>query len=165
MGLRQDYKDWIRNRSGIQGVSYSHNIAARSGSHYCPKCRVLLDVVKKTRVVNSESEEAKDFSFDKTEGNMKFTWDVFFCPKCESEIDAAHLLWHEKEQKKLGKKGNPQYLPSQSFYEATAYDGTKKLVYRYADKYKKANRLWQVLVAIGIAVGYFAIYYLRHSAQ
>ena len=158
-------RDWIRNLDGIQGSDYSHSFAARRGSHYCPKCRVLLHVVKKTKIVNSESEEAKHFSFGGTQGNVKFTWDVFCCPKCDSEIAVGDILFHEKEQKKLQKKGWQQYTPSQAFYEVRAYDGSKKLVFRNAEKYEKADRLWQALVFIGMVAAFLVVWYFLHSAQ
>jgi len=99
-------KNWIRNLEGIQGYSSSGSISMRVGKHYCPMCHGLLQVIRKSRIVNSESEEAKDFNFSGVDGgymigNVKFTWDVCFCEQCNHEISTGDMYRYEREQRKL----------------------------------------------------------------
>ena len=97
-------KAWIRNWKGIQGYSNSHSISARKGKHYCHVCNELLKISRKEKVVNSESEEAKDFDFyigeGYTMGNVKFSWDVYYCEKCDSEISIDNQRRYECEYRK-----------------------------------------------------------------
>ena len=87
--MKEKRSERIRNMTGIQGYSKRYSISARVESHFCLNCHALLDVVKKEKIVNSESEEAKDFDFSSDEGrrigNIKFIYDVFHCAKCDSE--------------------------------------------------------------------------------
>ena len=101
--LRERYSNWIRNWDGIQGSSGDYSISARVGKHYCPYCNNLLMVNKKTQVVNSESEDAKKFNFSglggNMKGNIKFTWDVFYCANCDKELPVDDILRYERELK------------------------------------------------------------------
>ena len=53
--------------------------------HYCPCCNVRLEKTKTKTVVNSESEEAKNYDFSNGDGflvgNIKFIRTVFRCNK------------------------------------------------------------------------------------
>ena len=110
------FKDRIRDWEDIQGYSSSYSISARMGKHYCPDCNGLLTVERISKVVNSESEEAKDFDFDginegRKIGNVEFTWDVYYCASCDVGFTLKHIIGLEdekkkqiKEQKKLLKK-------------------------------------------------------------
>jgi len=109
--MNEKAKNRIRNLEGLQGHKKNYSISARMGKHYCPKCKVLLQIKRKERVVNSESEEAKDFDFSsgglafgpsRAIGNVKFTWDVFYCEKCDLEISIKNMKIYEN--KKKGKK-------------------------------------------------------------
>jgi len=103
--MRHRQKEWIRNLKGIHGYSTSFNISARIGYHYCKVCNGLLIVHKKSVIVNSESEEAKNYNFNiadnNTIGNVKFTRDIYYCPKCISEIEIEDQRRYEGEQKEL----------------------------------------------------------------
>ena len=101
-------KEFIRGLDGIQGRSWSYAISARRGNHYCPTCNGLLAVVQKKQIVNSESEEAKNFDFHFQEGrmfgNIEFTFDVFFCENCDKELSISEVRTFEREKKKSAKK-------------------------------------------------------------
>lgn len=57
--------------------------------HFCPICNGQLERVKVSKVVNSKSDEAKEFDFSSPGGdgymigNVKFIWTEFRCQKCE----------------------------------------------------------------------------------
>jgi RNase P subunit RPR2 len=94
--LKAKRKERIRNLNGIQGYSKSYSISARIGKHFCPNCNELLRIIKKEEIINSESEEAKnyDFSFDEGRkiGNIKFIYDVFYCEKCDLVLSVKDVL-------------------------------------------------------------------------
>ena len=54
--------------------------------HFCPVCGDRLSRVKVSRVVHSESPEAKDYDFEVADitvrGNMRFTHIEFRCDRC-----------------------------------------------------------------------------------
>lgn len=55
--------------------------------HYCPYCNERLEKTKTETVVNSKSEEAKNYDFSNSDGflvgNIKFIRTVFRCNKCD----------------------------------------------------------------------------------
>lgn len=70
--------------------------------HYCPNCGVALEKIKISKIVNSKSEEARNFEFEFGEsymiGNVKFIWDEFQCPICKKRISIDEMKRIEKEQ-------------------------------------------------------------------
>ena len=74
----------------IHGVKreWSHPIFCMK-KHYCPYCNELLEKTKTETVVNSKSEEAKNYDFSQPGGdgylmgNIKFIRTVFRCNKCD----------------------------------------------------------------------------------
>lgn len=55
--------------------------------HYCPICGQILLRKKVSKVVHSDSEEAKDYNFEIADnyvkGNVRFSHIEFFCPACQ----------------------------------------------------------------------------------
>ncbi len=51
-------------------------------------CKARLNRIKVSKIVNSKSEEAKEFDFEiapdsyHIQGDVKFTWYEFACPNC-----------------------------------------------------------------------------------
>ena len=74
----------------IHGIKreWSHPIFCMK-KHYCPYCNELLEKTKTETVVNSKSEEAKNYDFFQPGGdgymmgNIKFIRTVFRCNKCD----------------------------------------------------------------------------------
>ena len=66
--------------------------------HYCPQCKNKLIRKKQSKVVNSSSEEAKDYDFLQVDtflvGNIKFINYYFECSKC-------NRIYTIKEMKQL----------------------------------------------------------------
>ena len=63
--------------------------------HYCYKCGTPLSVKKSERIVRRDSEDAKYFKFSGSgfaPGDYMFVHEVFFCPKCNKEIEIPTLL-------------------------------------------------------------------------
>ena len=64
---------------------------------------------KVKRVVNSRSEEAKDFDFSagagteliggRLVGDVEFTWYVYYCDNCNIEITNKDMRKYEREKK------------------------------------------------------------------
>ena len=71
----------------IHGVKHewSHPIFCMK-KHYCPYCNERLEKTKTETIVNTESEEAKNYDFSNGDGflvgNIKFIRTVFRCNKC-----------------------------------------------------------------------------------
>ena len=72
--------------------------------HYCPDCNSLLNKIKVSKIVNSESPEAKDFDFEALDnfmiGNVKFIWTEFRCPHCGKQISVDEMKLLERKAKK-----------------------------------------------------------------
>lgn len=93
----------------IVGVQYFNNdvIFTIFKKHYCSKCGAKLDLIKRVKIVNSESPESKNFNFcigdGFVKGDVKFIWKEFQCPNCRTEYTINELRRIEK-QKKIEKK-------------------------------------------------------------
>ena len=74
----------------IHGVKreWSHPIFCMK-KHYCPYCNEKLEKTKTETIVNSKSEEAKNYDFSQAGGdgymmgNIKFIRTAFRCNKCD----------------------------------------------------------------------------------
>ena len=68
--------------------------------HYCPDCNSLLNKIKVSQIVNSNSEEALKFDFEFVDtymiGNVKFIWTEFKCPHCGRQISVEEMKQIEK---------------------------------------------------------------------
>ena len=77
-------------------------------NHNCPNCCSLLIKKKREKVVNSFSEEAKNydfFSFDSyLVGNIKFITYYFECPDCKTIFELDELVKFEKSENKTKRK-------------------------------------------------------------
>jgi hypothetical protein len=98
----------IRKKRGvvfmkIHGVKreWSHPIFCIK-KHYCPHCNEMLEKTKTETVVNSKSEEAKNYDFSQAGGdgymmgNIKFIRTAFRCNKCDKTYSIKELLKIEK---------------------------------------------------------------------
>ena len=82
----------------------------RFKKHFCPTCGTKLGFIRLSRVVNSESPEAKAYDFSGLDafqrGNVKFLWDEFYCPECKKVITVRDLKSIESYRKYKQKKEN-----------------------------------------------------------
>ncbi len=80
-----------------RGIKYFNNDIKYISltKHKCPHCANILKTVKVSKVVNSNSTEAKDFDFDFSdimiEGDVKFIWKEFECPECRAHFTVDQL--------------------------------------------------------------------------
>lgn len=97
-------QQWIRNWKGIQHWQRTYSVSARIGKHFCPNCQSMLKLKEKSQVVNSESDEAKNFDFLATEsymlGNVKFVWEVYCCEKCNLETSIKDIRINKRKMLK-----------------------------------------------------------------
>lgn len=90
----------------ITGIKYfDHNVFyTRLKKHYCPVCRVKLERMKKSKVVNAKSPEAKNFDFNLGNsflaGNVKFIWTEFQCSTRKRTFSIREMQQIEKQGKK-----------------------------------------------------------------
>ena len=68
--LRDRYRNWVRSWDGVQGFQRDYSISARIGQHYCPYCNNLLQIRRKSQIVNSESEESRTLDFSADGGRL-----------------------------------------------------------------------------------------------
>ena len=65
--------------------------------HYCPNCNEKLKKIKTETVVDSKSEEAKNYDFSQAGGdeflvgNVKFIKTAFRCDKCNTTYTAKEV--------------------------------------------------------------------------
>lgn len=68
--------------------------------HYCIDCAEQVRKIKVSRIVNSNSPEAKDFDFHTVDnymiGDVKFIWVEFQCPKCKRQFTIDEMKQIEK---------------------------------------------------------------------
>lgn len=54
--------------------------------HYCPQCKVKMQVVKLSKIINSNSPEAKNYDFSNGDtfltGDVEFITKALKCPEC-----------------------------------------------------------------------------------
>ena len=89
----------------IHGVKreWSRPFWVRFKKHHCPACNALLTTIKVSKVVNSKSEEAKNFDFSSGDtymvGNIKFIWTEFQCNVCNNSYSLQEIRENEKKTK------------------------------------------------------------------
>ena len=89
----------------IVGIKYINNavIYTLFKKHYCPWCSEKLKLVKKSKIINSKSPEAKDFDFRLgdgfMDGNVKFVWKEFQCPICKTELTIEEMRRMERNKR------------------------------------------------------------------
>ena len=92
-------------RLKIHGVKreWSRPFWVRFKKHYCPTCMNLLTTTKVSKIVNSNSEEAKDYDFSSGDtymiGNIKFIWTEFLCAACGKPYSLQEIRENEKKTK------------------------------------------------------------------
>ena len=69
--------------------------------HFCPLCGEELQKIKISKIVNSQSEEAKDYDFSSSGdgymiGNVKFIWTEFACGNCNRNYSVNEIYDYEK---------------------------------------------------------------------
>ena len=71
--------------------------------HFCVFCGPPLKKSKHSKIVNSKSAEAQyyDFTLGETSirGDCKFIHKIFYCPKCEKEIEPITQISYEDNEK------------------------------------------------------------------
>lgn len=72
------------------------------GKHFCPVCGEELQKIKISKIVNSKSEEAKNYDFSSVDGYMvgndKFIWTEFHCEKCDKNFSINSIYQAEKQK-------------------------------------------------------------------
>ena len=89
----------------IIGTKYINNAIFYTllKKHYCPNCKNRLRLVKKSKIVNSNSPEAKNYDFNLGDGfmygNVKFVWKEFRCPTCQKEFTIEDVKRIERSKR------------------------------------------------------------------
>ena len=87
----------MSGKSSICGKSFICNdvVGTFFKQHKCVDCKVKLKRKKVSKIINSESEEAKNYSFrvlhHSLKGNVKFSWYEFECPICKKSFTVEQL--------------------------------------------------------------------------
>lgn len=76
--------------------------------HVCFECNESLEIKRREVVVNSRSEEAKNYDFyvfdGYAEGNIRFITYYFECPGCDKAYEIRDYINLEKTRKKEQRK-------------------------------------------------------------
>lgn len=87
---------------------YKRPIFMKRGNHCCPICGGELNKIKVSKIVNSESEEAKDRDFSSGEvymyGDVKLIWTEFSCEKCDRKFSVDDVYNAERELKRAKRR-------------------------------------------------------------
>lgn len=89
----------------IHGVKrdFSRFFWIRLKKYCCPDCKNQLKAIKVSKVVNSKSEEARNFDFSSADtyltGNIKFVWTEFKCSACKKIYSISEIVDNEKKLK------------------------------------------------------------------
>lgn len=90
-------------QNGIKYYQFGNPFKIKFRKHICFTCKNSLVIRKHSKVVNSKSPEAKYYDFTIGEGNIigncKFIHKVFYCPKCDKEIEPVTQLSYEDNEK------------------------------------------------------------------
>lgn len=76
----------------------------RFKKHHCPNCGEILDIIQINEVVNSKSDEAKNFDFLIGDtyiiGDVEFIWDELKCKACGFQSSIKDMKQIEKNGEK-----------------------------------------------------------------
>jgi hypothetical protein len=94
----------MKSRGAIK-YNYSANpIYVYWKKHYCPECGVRLTVKYSSKIVNSESSEAKGYDFSlgdtRLEGDVEFRKCYFWCEECKRKITFEEMKEIERRKKR-----------------------------------------------------------------
>ena len=73
--------------------------------HFCPICNEKIQVKRTKKIVNSKSEEAKNFDFSFSgdggfmSGDVEFIFEVFYCSSCKKEFSIKEIRNFERKRK------------------------------------------------------------------
>ncbi len=74
--------------------------------HFCPQCNTKVELKYKSKIVNSNSPEAKQYDFSLGDtflvGDVEFRTRYFYCPQCKLDISFQQMKRYERL-----KKGKP----------------------------------------------------------
>ncbi|MBR3987829.1 MAG: hypothetical protein IKK10_00810 [Clostridia bacterium] len=63
---------------------------------YCLKCNTKLNVIKDSKIVNSNSPEAPNYDFSMGDtflsGDVKFIYKMLKCPNCKTRFSADEII-------------------------------------------------------------------------
>lgn len=97
-------------QNGIKYYQFGNPIKIKFRKHYCYFCGNNLEMKYHRKVMNSKSPEAKYYDFTIGEGNIvrdcKFIHKVFYCSKCDKEIEPVTQLSYENNEKWVSKAYN-----------------------------------------------------------
>lgn len=86
---------------------FGNPLKVKFRKHNCFFCNNPLKINKHKKVVNSKSEEAKyyDFTIGETSftGNCQFIHKIFYCSKCNKEIEFLTQISFENHKKNIKK--------------------------------------------------------------
>lgn len=76
--------------------------------HFCTDCGIKLKKVVLSKIVNSNSPEAKNYDFHTFDnymvGNVKFIWTAFQCPNCNRQFTIEEMKDIEKHKNNMDKQ-------------------------------------------------------------
>lgn len=85
----------------INGYKYkADDIFYLMKKHYCPKCNAKVKKTLVSKIVNSNSLEAKNYDFSnydfgRMKGDVKFYWHDFLCLDCGKQITVGEMKRYE----------------------------------------------------------------------
>ncbi len=70
--------------------------------HFCTECKTKLSCIKVSKIVNSNSPEAKNYDFTMGDsfmvGDVEFIWKEFYCPQCNKQFSISEIKHIERQK-------------------------------------------------------------------
>lgn len=89
-------------RGAVKYIYEANPFYVHCKKHYCPKCGKRLELRSSSQVVNSKSEEAKNFDFSVGDtfyvGDVEFRTRYFHCTECKMDISVKEMKKYEKQK-------------------------------------------------------------------
>lgn len=86
-------------RTAIKYIYNANLFYVHLRKHFCPKCKTRLEVGYTSKIVNSQSPEAKNYDFSLCDtylvGDVEFRTKHFYCPKCKQNISFQQMKRYE----------------------------------------------------------------------
>ena len=93
----------MKNKKAIKYIYDTNPFYVHFKKHFCPKCGTKLKLQYISKIVNSKSQEAKNYDFSIGDtyfiGDVEFRTRYFYCSKCQLNFSFQEMKCYEKNRK------------------------------------------------------------------
>lgn len=89
-------------RKAVKYIYDANPFYVRWKKHFCPKCKTRLILLHTSKIINSNSEEAKEYDFSVGDtffvGDVEFRTGYFHCSGCQLDISFQEMKKYERRK-------------------------------------------------------------------